>query len=289
MKKYIYGFGTVALALAMSGLPAVALADSNGGDGQGGMNIQTEVTAQVREGSASTSVSARVGEGSGLASSTERAREAMQHAQEQAQEAVQHATEKAQEGMQHAAEKTLEMMREGMPFSLESTTTPAYTLAQLRLSIQQRLQELDQEEASSTPEVKDILKNANPVRLAVHSLLASKDLLGGIGAQVSVIAQQMNDSVATTTSAEAQIQSRGFFTKLFFGGDSEAAQTISQQVAENQQRIDDLTKLLNQANVSAEVQTTLKAQIAAIEAAQVRLQTLAQKEQSTWGLFSWRF
>jgi Tfp pilus assembly protein PilN len=99
----------------------------------------------------------------------------------------------------------------------------------------------------------------------------------------------MNDSVATTTNAEVKIQSRGFLTKLLFGGDTTSADVIKAEVAQNQQRIDDLTKLLAGANVSVDIKTTLSAQMTALQDAQSRLQDLAQKEQSTWGLFSWRF
>ena len=181
-------------------------------------------------------------------------------------------------------------MQGGMMFALEGTTTPAFSLAQLKQSIEMRRQELDQEEASSSVATRGIMKDANPVRLAVHALLASRDLLGGgIGQQVSAIAQEMNDSVATTTSAEAQIQSRGFFSRLFFGGDTTAADVIAQQVAKNQQRIEDLTALLGQADISADVKTELQAQITTMQEAQVRLQALAQKEKGTWGFFSWRF
>jgi len=123
----------------------------------------------------------------------------------------------------------------------------------------------------------------------VHSLLASKDLLGGIGGQVSDIAKQMNDSVASTTNAESKIQSRGFLTKLFFGGDSQAANAISQEVAQNQQRIDALTALLNQANLPAGVQSTLAEQVTALKDAQTRLQVVADSTKKQWGLFSWRF
>lgn len=291
MKKYIYGFGTVALALAMSGLPAAALADSNSGDGQGGLKIHAEVTAQAQGGdastNASTSASARAGEGQ--KPSVTGSEEGSEASQSSSAEAEQHANEQAREGAQHEAEKTLEAMKEGLPFSLESTTTAALSFEQLKQSIEMRQQELDQEEASSSPETRNIMKNANPVRLAVHSFLASKDLLGGIGQQVSVIAQQVNDSVASTTNAEAQIESRGFLAKLFFGGDAKAAAVIQEQVAQNQQRIDDLTKLLAQANVAADIQVTLKAQIAALQEAQARLQVLAEQQQHMWGLFSWRF
>ncbi len=285
MKNYIYGFGAVAFALAMSGLPVAASADSNGSDGQSGLSVGAEITAQVQGGdtsvSASTSVSARVGEGHG--SSITGSKEGSKSNQSS------HVGEQRREGTQHEIEKTLEIMSEDLPFSLESTTTAALSFGQLKSSIEARQRELDQEEASSSPETRSIMKNENPVRLAVHSLLASKDLLGGIGGQVSAIARQMNYSIASTTSAEAQIQSRGFLTKLFFGGDTAAAQVITEQVTQNQQRIDDLTKLLAQANISVNVQTILKAQITALQEAQARLQVLAQQQQHMWGLFSWRF
>ena len=171
----------------------------------------------------------------------------------------------------------------------DDATPSVYSFAELKQVIETRKLQLDQEAAATTSENQSIAENANPVRLGVHALLASKVLLGGIGGQVSEIAKEMNDSIATTTSAEVQIQLRGFFTRLLCGGDSASANVISQEVVQNQQRIDALTTLLNQANVSADVQVTLKAQIAAIQDAQVRLQALAKSEQSQWGLFSWRF
>ena len=159
----------------------------------------------------------------------------------------------------------------------------------MKQKIELRKQELDDEEASSTPKTRDIMKNANPVRLAVHSLLASKDLLGGIGPQVSEIAKRMNDSVATTTEVEAKVKSRGFLARIFFGGDSTSADIIAKEATQNQARIDSLTTLLNQANVSADVQATLKAQITALQTAQTRLKALAEREKKACGLFSWRF
>jgi hypothetical protein len=152
-----------------------------------------------------------------------------------------------------------------------------------------RAQELNQEEAHASTSEQAVLKNENPVRLAVHALLASRDLLDGIGPQVSVIAQQMNASIATTSVAEAQIRSRGFWTRLLFGGDTKAANDISTAVAQNQAHIEALTQLLNQANLSTDLKTTLHAQITALGAAQANLQALAQNEQRAWGLFSWRF
>jgi hypothetical protein len=273
MKKHIYyAAGAFALALAMSGLPAIALAENNGG---GEVGVQTQVRVQTKGIEASSS--ARVGEGGQTEATSSKE-------QENQLEATSSNDQKGNENVQSGDQGNQEIDLE-----LESTTTPAFSLAGLKLSIEQRKQELDQEVASTTEADKNIVENANPVRLAVHSLLASKDLLGGIGQQVSEIAKQMNDSVATTTNAEAKIQSRGFLTRFLFGGDSAAADVISQAVAQNQQRIDDLTKLLGGANVSVDIQIVLKAQITALQTAQTRLLDLAQKEQKMWGLFSWRF
>lgn len=259
MKKYIYRFGAVAVTLAMSGLPALALAEGAGGEGQGSIQVTSVQTEQVQQSDES------IGE-------------------EQKQQLE--ASSTSDQGR-----PSVKGGREDGDFDLEENEDgeQATSLDDLKQKIEIRKNELTQEAASSTPERKDIVENANPVRLAVHSLLASKDLLGGIGSQVSEIAKQMNDSIATTTNAEAKVQARGFITRLLFGGDSTSAEVIAQAAAKNQENITKLTELLAQANVSANVQATLKAQITALQTAQARLQALAEKEQKAWGLFSWRF
>ena len=289
MNTYTYKIGTVALALAMSGLPAIALAENGGGE----VGVQTQVRVQTQGSEASTSV--RVGEDKQSSSTDQQKMNQVEPKQTQGstfgerQASSSNNQASSTRPSIKGGEDTNENVQGDINLELESTTTPAFSLAGLKLSIEQRKQQLQQEVASTTEADKNIVENANPVRLAVHSLLASKDLLGGIGSQVSEIAKQMNDSVATTTNAEAKIQSRGFLTRFLFGGDSAAADVISQAVAQNQQRIDDLTKLLGGANVSADIQIVLKAQITALQTAQVRLLDLAQKEKSAWGLFSWRF
>lgn len=260
MKNYIYRFGAFALALGMSGLPAVALAENGGGEGQGDRAIQvTSVQVQT------------TGESS---------REQQKQQLEQEKNALE-ASSSNRIGGEEGNGQEIEL-------ELEDDSDVASSGEDLKQKIEIRKNELAQEVASTTAADQNIVENANEVRLAVHALLSSKELLGGIGPQVSEIAKQMNDSVATTTNVEAKIQSRGFITRLFFGGDSAAADVIAQEAAKNQQRIDDLTNLLAQANVSTDVQTVLKAQITALQAAQARLADLAQREQNMWGLFSWR-
>lgn len=272
MKNTFTKFGAVAVALAMSGLPAVALAEDVNA---GGVSVQGDT---VQEGN--------VQAGSVRVQQTTREDEQkveITSAQTQGEESAESVTS-VQQG-----EKGLTVRQGRIELKLERDDDRASSLGELRQKIELRKQELDDEEASSTPETRDFMKNANPVRLAVHALLASKDLIGGIGGQVSEIAKQMNDSVATTTEVEMKIKTRGFITRLLFGGDSTSADIIAKEAAKNQANITKLTDLLNQANVSADVQVTLKAQIAALQTAQTRLQTLAEREQKAWGLFSWRF
>lgn len=266
----MYAAGVFALALTMSGLPVIALAESGSDEGRGDSSM--EVDAQTQEVHVQQNVSAR-SEG----------KQESKGQREQA-EATNSDGQKGDEKMRGEGQDEQEFEME-----LEDDEDLASSFDDLEQKIEMRKHELEDEEASTTPELRDVVKNANEVRLAVHSLLASKELLGGIGPQVSEIAKDMNDSVATTTVVEVKLQSRGLLTRLFFGGDSAAAEVISQEVARNQQRIDDLTKLLGEANVPADIQAILKAQITAIQEAQTRLLDLAQKEQKQWGLFSWRF
>lgn len=253
MKNYIYGLGIFTLALSLSGVPALALAESTTG---------------------TTGVTARNGE---------ELREAGKQNAEISRE---------QEKNRLSASSTRPSIRGGEDdegLELEDDQDIATSSDDLNQKIESRRQRFTAEEASTTPQLRTIKKNENEVRLAVHALLASKDLVGGIGQQVSDIAKEVDHSVASTTNAEAKIHSRGFFSKLLFGGDTASAEVIAQEAAKNQTRIDSLTTLLADATITPEVKATLDAQIAALKAAQTRLQALADKEKSAWGLFSWRF
>lgn len=188
---------------------------------------------------------------------------------------------------------TLEASRDNMQIrskiQFEDSPTSVRSFEKMEARIEWNRQELDRDDASTTPEDRDTVKNTNPVRLAVHTFLDSRDFLGGIGEQVSEIAKEMNDSVATTTDIEIKIHSRGFFARLFFGGDRDAAQRISREVVSNQKRIESLITLLSQANISVDMRTALNTQITVLQDSQLRLKDLAEREQNGWGIFSWRF
>src|SRR3989338_472715 len=54
---------------------------------------------------------------------------------------------------------------------LEDSNGSVRSFGELKAKIEWREKELDQDEASTTSEERDIVKNTNPVRLAVHAFL----------------------------------------------------------------------------------------------------------------------
>lgn len=264
MKKHIYAAGTFALALSISVVPMVARAEGARGEGKGDSRMEAETQAleivEVRS-------------------------HALESDDEVSSEGRQNQELKGREDR----DEEVDSDEQELELELEDDEDIASSFDELMQKIELRKHELEDEEASTTLKLRDVVKNANPVRLAVHSLLASKELLGGIGPQVSEIAKRMNDSVATTTNAEAQIESRSFLAKIFFGGDKRAAEAINRTVERNEESIAELAELLNQANLSVDIKAVLEAQITALKEAQTRFQALAEREQRTWGLFSWRF
>jgi len=159
----------------------------------------------------------------------------------------------------------------------------------LRQNIQQRTQEMAQEVQNLGEKKAEVYQNQNKVRLAVHSLLAMEDLVGGIGQQVSEIAREFDNSVQATIRAEERIQNRNQFVKFFVGGDMEAAAAIEQEVNGNRERIQQLEQLQGQCDCDEGVKSVLQEQIQNMEQEQERLQQLANKEQQHNGLFGWFF
>lgn len=128
----------------------------------------------------------------------------------------------------------------------------------------------------------------NQVVLAVHTMLASRELLGGIGQNVSAIAIGFNNSIQATVHAEERIQKRSWFSKFFFGGDEDAADEIEQEVGQNQERIQQFQHvMLNCTDCYAQVKTMLQEQVQNVEQEQERLTQLAQEQKQSKGLLGW--
>lgn len=165
----------------------------------------------------------------------------------------------------------------------------AETPEELGQMIQQRQQEMNQEIQSLGAGTVNaqVYQNQNKVRLAVHAMFAMENLTGGIGQNVSKIANEFNNSVNKTIQAEEKIRSRDMFTRFFFGGDEVAAGELERELAQNQVRIAELNRLREQCECVEEVKNILQEQIQNLEQEQNRLQQLAQEEKSNKGLFGW--
>jgi len=163
----------------------------------------------------------------------------------------------------------------------------ARTTNELRTMVQEKQQEMNQEVQSLEEKEQKVYQNQNEVRLAVHSLLAMEDLVGGIGPQVSEIAKDFDNSVQATIRAEESIQNRNMIVRFFAGGDQEAAGEIEREVNQNKIRVQQLKQLREQCDCDEEVKNMFQEQIQNMEQEQNRLQQLAEKEKHTKGIWGW--
>jgi len=119
----------------------------------------------------------------------------------------------------------------------------ARNLTELRQIIQTRREEMNKSLTGMRVGQQEIYMNQNRVRLAVHAMLAMENLTGGIGRNISAIAQEFNNSVRATIRAEERIQNRSRLVRFLAGGDEEAADEIEQEFNRNQLRIQELQRL----------------------------------------------
>ncbi len=161
--------------------------------------------------------------------------------------------------------------------------------------LQQLIKENEVQLTEQTAQISDqtekkVLQKQNAVREAVHTLLASEDLLGGIGQQVSAIAREFSNSVPKTVAQEIKLEKRGWWAETLWGGDQKTAKSLLQEVQQNYQHLQQLSKLQEQcSNCSVEVKTILQQQLSNLMQEQQRLQQRAQAELVKSGLFGWLF
>jgi hypothetical protein len=158
----------------------------------------------------------------------------------------------------------------------------------VREMIQERKQEMEQALEGLENEVEQsVYQNQNRVRLAVHSLLAIEDLVGGIGSQVSEIAQEFDNSVQATIKAEEKVKKRDGILKFFMGSDQEALQTMEEELNQNRTRIQELKELRSDCDCQEEVKNIFQEQVQNMEAEQNRLRQLVEEENKIKGVWGW--
>lgn len=148
----------------------------------------------------------------------------------------------------------------------------------------------NENEDNSTSSEKGQL-NAEEHRSAVANfvqnlLKVASSTEGGIGQQVRVIAQQQNDSEATTTQAIEKVQSRNKIKTFLFGSDYKNLGALRSEIVTTQNRINQLNRLLpniQNATDTAEIQN----QIQTLEQEQTKINNFIQTQESKFSLFGW--
>ena len=164
--------------------------------------------------------------------------------------------------------------------------------AALKEEIDARRQALESEIENLGAAEQKVQRNQNAVKLAVHSLLAAKQMGAferspGIGEQVSGFARYFNNSVQASIRAEEQIEERSSFLRFLAGGDEEAAGELQQLIIENRARIREMNRLIEDCDCDSETKLALQEQLAQMEQEQTRLEERAADELGNKGLLGW--
>ncbi|MBN1194028.1 MAG: hypothetical protein JXA08_01560 [Methanomicrobiaceae archaeon] len=152
---------------------------------------------------------------------------------------------------------------------------------------QERQQVLDQELQSVRPDVRNVYRNQNTVRVAVYTILGLENSTDDISRNISAVAREFNTSVQATIVAEERFETRSGFVRFFAGGDDEAAAEILQLTAGNRIRIQEMNRLIEECDCDSETRAFLQEQLQVMTEEQTRLETRAQAEQADRGLFGW--
>ena len=103
--------------------------------------------------------------------------------------------------------------------------------------------------------------------------------------KVSQIANNYEQKYQEALSTEEEINQRSGFSRLFFGGDEELANSLDGLIGENRYLIQELSSQL--VDASEEEKTFILEQIEALQTECNRLETVAKEEANKKGLFRW--
>ncbi|MCX6781018.1 MAG: hypothetical protein NT003_02800 [Candidatus Magasanikbacteria bacterium] len=120
----------------------------------------------------------------------------------------------------------------------------------------------------------------------VQSLLKVADREDGIGEEVRVIAQQQNDSSATSTAAMAKVESRGRIHTFILGTDFKSLGDLRSEMTTTQNHIDQLKKLESKMKTKVDKDELTK-QISSLEDSQVKVNAFVTTHENKFSLFGW--
>jgi len=187
-----------------------------------------------------------------------------------------------------AGHEAIQQERQGIvTYVHESRVTLAQNVSDLRSQIQTERQTEQVEFVNLTDAQKLGLVHWHDVGIATTALMSMQDLIGPDGQHVADLAYEINASENNITSLEQRIENRNAVFRFLLGGDQVAVNQINDQVALNQQRIQNIQQLMQNSTLQPDVHQAMQDQITVLQQEQSRLANLTAVEQNTRGLFWW--
>jgi len=149
----------------------------------------------------------------------------------------------------------------------------------------------DEDATSSNGQLNAIAHRSVVANFVQNLLKVASSTEGGIGQQVRVIAQQQNDSDATTTGAITKINNRGKIKIFLIGSDYKNLGTLRSEMVHTRNRISQLTRLIQNATGTSATDTaatgTIQAQIQTLEQEQTKIENFIKAQEGKFSLFGW--
>jgi hypothetical protein len=158
------------------------------------------------------------------------------------------------------------------------------------LQIQTNTQEQESKDTtkSASPRSETAKENMSAVSQKVEELLTTQTEKGGIGEQVSQIAQEQKQAQDKIQSELGKIDSRKGLLRLLVGPDYHALKNMQKQMEQNQLRIRQLEQLQNQLTNQGDI-IMVKETIQALTEQNVALQDRITLEERSGSLLGWFF
>lgn len=169
----------------------------------------------------------------------------------------------------------------------ENKSAISRNISEVREVTRESREDFNNSRRNETPVRSGWVNNENEVRSAVHTLLETENITGGIGPYVSAIARDFNNSASSAWKLEERIQGRNEIMRLFFGGDRDAAAELVNLTAQNKARIQQVLQLMNATTMDPDTRAMIQEQVRILQNEQTRLEQLAELEHKDRGLLGW--
>jgi chromosome segregation ATPase len=137
-----------------------------------------------------------------------------------------------------------------------------------------------------SPRSENAKQHMSIVAQEVEELLTTQGSKGGIGQQISQIAQEQQQAQAEIEEELDELESQPGWLKKLFGPNQKSIKNIDKKIEQNQLRIQQLNELQNQVQNQAD-QTQIQQTTQALVQQNTALQEQIQAEEQVGSVFGW--